>query len=93
MSFDSDTLSSLLDFFQESNAIEGYDYYIALYQRYDLKTLNDITEKSTRRYTLFKWTATDDEWGLKTIESKDIDNKNLDELKDFISSQINQSKL
>jgi len=31
----------------------------------ELKTLNDITDKSTKRYTLFKWDITDKEWGLK----------------------------
>lgn len=33
----------------------------------DLKAINDITEKSTKRYTLFKWNITDDEWWLKAL--------------------------
>lgn len=38
----------------------------------DLKTINDITDKSTRRYTLFKWTATDKDGGLKEISLLDL---------------------
>lgn len=38
----------------------------------DAKTASEIAKESTARYTIFRWSATDDEWGLKGIESIDI---------------------
>jgi len=52
----------------------------------DLKSLNDITEKSFRRYTLFKWDITDDQGWMKNSE---IDNKSLEELVSYLNKKIN----
>lgn len=34
----------------------------------DVKTVSEIAKESTARYALFKWDATDNEWGLKNPE-------------------------
>lgn len=38
----------------------------------EAKTASEIAKESTARYSLFRWSATDKEWGLKGIESIDI---------------------
>lgn len=38
----------------------------------EAKTASEIAKESTARYSLFRWSATDQEWGLKGIESIDI---------------------
>ena len=44
----------------------------------DLRIINDITEKSTRRYTLFKWDITNKDGWLKNIQ--EIDSLPLDQV-------------
>lgn len=34
--------------------------------------ISQVIKESTARYSLFRWSATDKEWGLKQIESIDI---------------------
>jgi hypothetical protein len=34
--------------------------------------ISQVLKESTARYSLFRWNATDNEWGLKQIESIDI---------------------
>ena len=34
--------------------------------------LSQVLKESTARYSLFRWSATDEQWGLKQIESIDI---------------------
>lgn len=38
----------------------------------DVKTGSEIAKESTARYSLFRWSATDEQWGLKQIDSIDI---------------------
>lgn len=38
----------------------------------EAKTASEIAKESTARYSLFRWSATDKDWGLKGIESIDI---------------------
>ncbi len=34
--------------------------------------ISQVLKESTARYTIFRWSATDEQWGLKQIESIDI---------------------
>ncbi len=34
--------------------------------------ISQVIKESTTRYTIFRWSATDEQWGLKQIESIDI---------------------
>ena len=38
----------------------------------EAKTASEIAKESTARYSLFCWSATDEQWGLKQIDSIDI---------------------
>lgn len=42
----------------------------------DVKTWSEIAKESTARYTLFRWSATDDQWWLKTPAVIEILNPN-----------------
>jgi len=53
--------------------------------------ISSVIKENTARYTLFRWTATDEEWGLK-LTSDEIDNTPLDEVKLHIQSLINKKK-
>lgn len=51
--------------------------------------ISQVIRENTARYTLFRWTATDDKgWLKEPINTKDIESKSIDELKDFIQEQI-----
>ena len=53
----------------------------------EVKTLSEIAEKSTRRYTLFKWDVTNEDGWLKS--SKELENSTLEELKNLINNLTN----
>ena len=53
--------------------------------------ISSVIKENTARYTLFRWTITDDKWGLK-LTSDEIDNTPLDEVKLHIQSLINKKK-
>jgi len=72
---------SIIKIKQVKNKIENYSEEVSINE---VKTLADIAEKSTRRYTLFKWDVTNKDWWLKS--TKELDNTPLEELKDMISS-------
>jgi hypothetical protein len=51
------------------NKLDEYPNYVL--ELREAKTASEIAKESTARYSLFRWSATDSEWGLKetvTIE-------------------------